>query len=126
MSDADDLNSMMLKGLRVRAGSDPRWRRFGDVSEMGVLSGIRWATYLAGIGVGVRRVPGAAWALDVVGGEQAAIIACPCGREANARAHDPPTACECGRSFFFDGEHVFCFNSPEDHESLDRPEPVAS
>lgn len=137
MSEAGELNAAMLTGLRARAGSDPRWRRLGDVSEMGVLSGVGWAAWLTGIGVRPRRVPGAAWSKDVIGGDhglqEVAVVACPCGNEPTVECMDAPKLCRpeveqnlCQRTFFFDGEHVWCFNSPEITPSADGPTIVSA
>lgn len=110
----------------VRTGSDPRWRKFGDITEMGVLSGIGWALFLAELGVTPKLVPSEFWALDASDtGEPVATISCPCGHQPFAPKLDAPVECQagrpstCPRSFFFDGENVYAFNSP-------RPEPVAA
>lgn len=110
----------------VRTGSDPRWRKLGDVSEMGVLSGIGWSGYLAELGIPLRPVPPEFWTLDAdEAGEPVAVIACPCGHDPHTPKLHSPVECQarrpstCPRYFFFDGENVYAFNSP-------KPEPVAT
>lgn len=119
----------------VRTGSDPRWRRLGDSTEMGVLSGIGWANYWAALGVTPKLVPPEFWALDVrdtgtieindSSGRDlpvivpVAVVACPCGHEPQATKLAMPVECRaqrpstCPRYFFFDGENVYAFNSPK-------------
>lgn len=117
MTDADEINAIAEKALRVRVGSDPRWHRFGNVSEMGGLSGIGWANWLAER-VPPTCVPPEFWSLDADAGAPVAIVACPCRHEPVVRKLASPAPCraidspECPRSFFFDGENVYAFNSP--------------
>lgn len=107
---------------------DPRWKRCGDLAEMGVLSGIGWANWLGEHGVTPRVVPSEFWALDVrdtgatridrISGkdeavvERVVVIACPCGQQPLAVERVAPMPCGCERSFFFDGENVYAFNTP--------------
>jgi hypothetical protein len=104
--------------VRVKTGSDPRWRKFGNASEMGILDGIGWANFCAERGIKPKVVPSEFWALDADGrGDPLAIISCPCGNQPLVKALAAPIECraedDCERYFFFDGENVFAFNSPK-------------
>lgn len=117
MSDADEdiwrARLAAASHVRVRTGHDPRWRKFGNASEMGVMSGLRWATWLGEVGVTPRLVPGEFWALD---GERVE-VACPCGHSPVVAEDAAPSRCECERYFCFVGGDVWCFNTKP-------PEPI--
>lgn len=120
MSDADDElwreRLSAVRAVAVRTGQDPRWKRLGDASEMGVLSGMGWAVWLAEHGIAPRLVPSEYWSLDAdIGDEPVAVVACPCANEPTVGKRAAPALCEgplCERSFFFDGDDVWCFNTP--------------
>lgn len=115
----------------VRTGDDPRWRKLGDASEMGVLSGLGWANFIAELGVPLREIPAEFWALDAdEAGEPVAMVACPCGHAPSVPKHVAPVECQarrpstCPRYFFFDGGNVYAFNSPPKREPGDGPTQV--
>ncbi len=139
---SDDARRVLADRVRVRTGNDPRWRRFGNVTEMGVMTPLRWAAWLAGVGVQPRLVPSEYWAqdatetgevsIDANGREEVvvapvAVVACPCGEQPAAVALAMPVTCACERVFFFDGEHVYCFNTPpSDGATIVAPCPTES
>lgn len=138
-----------LESGGVRTGTDPRWKRLGNVSEMGLMPPASFTAWLAER-VPVRLVPGEYWSLDAVDtGEtkidrvsgtnepvivSVALVACPCGHQPTVPALDHLTkcqddGCQCQRFFFFDGANVWCFNtegadevSEERIEWWDEPE----
>ena len=77
------------------------------------MGGLTYATLCAGVGVGVKEVPGDFWSLDVTDdGYPCAVVACPCGAAPTAEALAPMVPCDCARHFFYDGQNVWAFASP--------------
>jgi hypothetical protein len=60
-----------------------------------------------------KPVPGEFWALDLNDdGYSCAVVSCPCGHTPSVEV-GTLEECECERYFFFAGESVQAFNSPQ-------------
>lgn len=98
----------------------------GNLSEMGVLSPLGWATWMAERGVRPVEIPGEYWTAEGDG----AVVACPCGCEPTVPRLVPASECPgegCARWFFFTGLAVYVFNSVKDRavEQVEEIDPDA-
>lgn len=80
------------------------------------MGSLTYAGCMAQWGVGLKKVPGDFWSLDITDdGYPCAMVACPCGGTPSVETLGPLVACDgedCERHFFYDGKDVWAFNSP--------------